>query len=143
MKIEARGIGTALNYFDFRQSSNQPISEEGQRTQGNVKVISDLTFDQLNTMYLVKLVAFDTAYPSVMTTATATVRVNRNVGPVVFNPSVYVANVTESAQLGSRVEQVTATDTNDVHGVRSPNLLHSFIDYLSYLTFNEIYTYDD
>ncbi|KAL3878042.1 hypothetical protein ACJMK2_035678, partial [Sinanodonta woodiana] len=78
---------------------------------GTIFLTDTLSLDTLQrTSYLIKCIAYDTAYPSMKGTATATVYVNRNPNPPVFNPNVYRVTLTENTVIGTLVVDTNATD---------------------------------
>ena len=66
----------------------------------------------LNTAYYVKLLAYDTFYPNMFGTATATIFVNRNPNPPVFTVPNYRVVISESSPLGLMVVDTNATDAD-------------------------------
>lgn len=71
---------------------------------------SVLTDSLLSNTYYMKLLAYDTAYPNMLGTATATIFVNRNPNaPQFVNPNCR-ATIPESAVIGQLIFNSTATD---------------------------------
>lgn len=88
---------------------------------GDITVKSSVLNDALlTTTYFMKLVAYDTAYPTLRGTATATIYVNRNPNEPQFVNQFCRATISETNPIGSMVFNATAVD---IDGVSS----HSFI----------------
>ncbi|RUS85645.1 hypothetical protein EGW08_006591, partial [Elysia chlorotica] len=89
------------------------------RLSGNIFVKTQLGQDSLKTdTYFVSVIAYDSAYPSVRATATATIFVNLNPNPPVFNPVNYERVVSEDIQIGSILVDVNATDADPFDVIR-------------------------
>ena len=80
---------------------------------GAITLKESVTLDgSLNTAYYVKLLAFDTFYPSMFGSATATILVNRNPSPPIFTVPNYRVAITETSPLGMMVIDTNATDAD-------------------------------
>ncbi|GFN78435.1 protocadherin fat 4, partial [Plakobranchus ocellatus] len=89
------------------------------RLSGNIFVKTQLGQDSLKTeTYFLSLIAYDSAYPTVRATATATIFVNLNPSPPVFDPVNYERVVSEDLQIGSSVVDVDATDADPFDVIR-------------------------
>ena len=82
---------------------------------GLIRLSRSVTLDSLLTnTYHVKLIAYDTVYPNMQATSTATIYVNRNPNPPVLNPSVYNREYSENVSPGILVVDVNGTDADGV-----------------------------
>lgn len=80
---------------------------------GAITLKQSVTLDgSLNTAYNVKLLAFDTFYPNMFGTATATIFINRNPNPPVFTVPNYRVVISETSPLGMMVVDTNATDAD-------------------------------
>lgn len=99
----ADGIYPAPLFFDVNMVSGQITLKQ-----------SVLTDSLLSNTYFMKLLAYDTAYPNMFGTATATIFVNRNPnGPQFVNPNCR-ATIEESTGIGSLIFNSTAVDADGV-----------------------------
>ncbi|KAH3873289.1 hypothetical protein DPMN_036521 [Dreissena polymorpha] len=80
---------------------------------GEIRLQSSIATDaMLTNTYFVKLLAYDTAYPTMFGTATATIFVNRNPnGPVFLNQNCR-ASISETALIGQNIFNATAVDAD-------------------------------
>ena len=62
----------------------------------------------------IRIIAYDSAYPDQVTTATIPIEVTRNQYAPIFSRAEYEKSITENHQLGSSVVQLTATDKDKV-----------------------------
>lgn len=83
---------------------------------GEIRLKSSVFADALLTnTYFLKLLAYDTAYPLMRGTATATIFVNRNPNGPQFTSGACRASVAETNPIGSLVFNNTATDLDLVN----------------------------
>ena len=61
-----------------------------------------------------RVAAYDTAYPSHMTTSDIVIKVIRNANPPVFRKENYIETITEKFPIGDNILQVAATDKDGV-----------------------------
>ncbi|WAQ95445.1 FAT4-like protein [Mya arenaria] len=102
------GVYPAPTFFDVN-----PVS-------GTITLRNSISSDALlSTTYFMKLLAYDTAYPSVYGTATATIFVNRNPSAPAFNFQSCRANIPESASIGLGVFNATASDNDGSNPIRT------------------------
>ena len=83
---------------------------------GTISLKESVALDgSLNTVYYLKLLAFDTFYPNNYGTATATIFVNRNPNPPIFSLPNYRVTIAETSPLGMMVVDTNATDADLDH----------------------------
>jgi len=82
---------------------------------GAIRLKSSVSNDNLlTTTYYVGLLAYDTAYPTIYGSATATINVNRNPNSPAFVNRNCRASISESFQLGNMIFNSTAVDLDGV-----------------------------
>ena len=86
---------------------------------GNIIVTQSLTLDSVKTQtYRLRLIAFDNVYPTAQATSTATIFVNLNPNPPIFNPVDYVRTINEDIVIGSLIVELTATDADSFDQIK-------------------------
>lgn len=84
-------------------------------TSGAIRLKNSVFTDSLQSnVYYLGLLAYDTAYPNMFGTATATISVNRNPNAPVFVNQVCSATILETNDIGSLIYNATATDADGV-----------------------------
>ncbi|XP_041364041.1 cadherin-23-like [Gigantopelta aegis] len=76
---------------------------------GDISVHSSLLTD-VTAVYVIGVIAYDSAYPTNHASSNVTISVNRNPNRPVFNPSSYAERIPESFPLGTSLLRVQATD---------------------------------
>ena len=80
---------------------------------GTITLKQSVVLDgSLNTVYYMKLLAFDTFYPNNYGTATATIFVNRNPNAPIFSIPNYRVTIAETSPLGMMIVDTNATDAD-------------------------------
>ncbi|KAL5018741.1 hypothetical protein ScPMuIL_004463 [Solemya velum] len=99
---EIEGIFPAENFFDIVSST------------GEITLIRDLRNDFLGLpTYTLRLIAYDSAFPSVRATGTALITVVRNPNAPVFQPNAnYFVTISEMVEIGTVIETVLAVDSD-------------------------------
>ncbi|WAQ96421.1 FAT4-like protein [Mya arenaria] len=82
-------------------------------TTGQIRLQSCLTSDTA-AVYYMRLRVFDTEYPARQGTGTCTIFVNRNPNPPIITSPTCAASISENANLGLRVFNITASDADGV-----------------------------
>ncbi|XP_046579035.1 protocadherin Fat 4-like [Haliotis rubra] len=100
IQYEAIGVYPATSFFNV------------EATSGNIRIIRSLLTDGLLfTSYTLRVVAFDTAYPTARATSDVTIVVIRNENGPSFLPSAtYETQVSEDVVIGTSILQITAVD---------------------------------
>ncbi|KAK3089813.1 hypothetical protein FSP39_006721 [Pinctada imbricata] len=90
-----------------------PTFFEVNSTTGLIFLARPVSQDSLlTTTYFLRLIAYDSVYPNIQTTATATINVNRNPNGPQFTSVDYRQTISEDHALGSAVIDVNATDAD-------------------------------
>ena len=101
IRFEVIGDYPAPSFFDINTQT------------GAIVVTQSLVADSVKTgQYTLRLIAFDSAYPSAQATATATIFVNLNPNGPIFFPVDYTRTVNEDLPIGSSIVDVNATDAD-------------------------------